>query len=274
MIPLSPETISNFQDALRAAYCERPCEVLPNALWKTQRMLGQGGFSTGFSIDRERGTVESVQACDRERLLVLWRRNGRPPELEAQRIEHLQLALLHERYASGFPVHFSPQATRSFRLIHRGRAGEVRLPQGYLFRQVEAAGEVEAVAELINRCYEGNPATVEAVHRWVGHPVYAPDLWVWVMDLESGAPAGLGIAELDTSLPEASLEWIQVHPGHRRKGIGVALVGELLRRIQGRACWTTAAGRLDSPMNPEGLYRRCGFEGNDVWWVLRRNADA
>jgi ribosomal protein S18 acetylase RimI-like enzyme len=93
---------------------------------------------------------------------------------------------------------------------------------------------------------------------------------VWVIDRESGTPAALGIAELDESVPEASLEWIQVLPAYRRLGIASALICELQRRVEGLVAFTTAAGRLDNATHPEEVYRRCGFEGQDRFWVLRK----
>ncbi|MDY6866369.1 MAG: GNAT family N-acetyltransferase [Chloroflexota bacterium] len=68
---------------------------------------------------------------------------------------------------------------------------------------------------------------------WFNHPVFEPDLWVWIMDEEEDQPAALGIAELDNRVPEASLEWIQVLPGYRGRGLGKAIVAELLRRVSG-----------------------------------------
>jgi hypothetical protein len=35
-----------------------------------------------------------------------------------------------------------------------------------------------------------------------------------------------------------------------------------------KADFVTVSGRVDNRTNPERLYRRCGFEGNDVWCVL------
>ncbi len=80
---------------------------------------------------------------------------------------------------------------------------------------------------------------------------------------------GLGIAEIDSAIQEGSLEWIQVLPAYRRMGIGKRIVQELLARLGKRATFTTVAGGVDNPTNPEALYRSCGFTGRDVWWILR-----
>ena len=70
-------------------------------------------------------------------------------------------------------------------------------------------------------------------------------------------------------IPEASLEYIQVLPEYRGRGLGECIVLELLTRLHGCVEFTTVSGEVESRTNPEGLYRRCGFRGDDVWWLLR-----
>ena len=112
--------------------------------------------------------------------------------------------------------------------------------------------------------------TAGQVQAWTRHPVYDPHLWIWVE--EGGQTAGLGIAEFDGSVPEGSLEWIQVLPAFRRRGVGRAVVLELLRRLVDRAAFITVSGQKASDgSGAEALYRSCGFEGHDVWWLLQKS---
>ncbi|MFR8331962.1 MAG: GNAT family N-acetyltransferase [Oscillospiraceae bacterium] len=60
---------------------------------------------------------------------------------------------------------------------------------------------------------------------------------------------------------ELALEWIQVLPEYRRRGVGQLIVRELLYRMAGIARFATVSGRADSESHPEALYRKCGFEG-------------
>ena len=39
----------------------------------------------------------------------------------------------------------------------------------------------------------------------------------------------------------------------------------------GTARFATVSGRVDSESHPEALYRKCGFEGQDIWHVLRES---
>ncbi|MGN0628125.1 MAG: GNAT family N-acetyltransferase [Oscillospiraceae bacterium] len=91
-----------------------------------------------------------------------------------------------------------------------------------------------------------------------------------IKDIEYGKTAACGIADFDREIGELVLEWIQVLPEYRRRGLGKMLVNELLCRMGNRAKFATVSGRADSPSNPEALYRKCGFAGNDVWHVLHR----
>ena len=39
-----------------------------------------------------------------------------------------------------------------------------------------------------------------------------------------------------------------------------------------KADFVTVSGECDNPTNPETLYRKCGFNGNDIWYVFREEA--
>ena len=267
-----PVSFSAFESRLRTAYRECPCAVLPNALWKTLDVLRRTVDPVLLSdSDAATGEVQLLHARDDERLMVHWGRSAPPPLPDRGWRVGFRLALIHEGYiVSGhFPAEAVPPASRYFRLVHQGPAAWVDLPAGLALRDVDSARDVAEVAAFINRCYEGMALEPERVRAWLDYPVAAPDLWVWVVEAETNAPVGLGIAELDPTVPEASLEWVQVLPTYRRRGVGTALVSELLRRVEGRVAFTTVSGRLGDATHPEALYRRCGFTGDDVWWVLR-----
>jgi GNAT superfamily N-acetyltransferase len=128
--------------------------------------------------------------------------------------------------------------------------------------------ELDAVADLIDRCYPHLQPSPETVAAWTHHPAFDADLWLWVWDRAADRPAGLGIAELDPTVGEGSLEWIQMLPDYRSRGLGRALVAALLARL-GDAAFVTVGGEVHASGQPERFYRRCGFRGDDVWWVVR-----
>lgn len=102
-------------------------------------------------------------------------------------------------------------------------------------------------------------------------PVYNSDLWILLKDRISGKYIGSGIADLDREIGELSIEWVQVLPKYRNRGFGGIIVNYLLNKIKGTAKFATVSGKVNNPMQPERLYRKCGFKGNDVWHILRRN---
>ncbi|USG99646.1 GNAT family N-acetyltransferase [Thermococcus argininiproducens] len=256
-----------FYDALISTYCENPCQVLPNALWKTLKDLSK--FDTSFRA--ENGLVTHLEAWKENELYVYWNRSRNPPKIPKERLNGLKFALVHQDFLRAFPIERFDIKVPYFRLIHKKRqVREVELPQGFHIVDVDAKNESNLVAEVIKRCYENINVTPEIVKSWTKHPVFDPNLWIWIIDSEKGNPAGLGIAELDPTVREGSLEWIQVLPEYRGRGIGKTLVLELLRRFQDRAAFTTVSGEVNNKTKPELLYRRCGFRGNDVWWLLIR----
>ena len=79
-----------------------------------------------------------------------------------------------------------------------------------------------------------------------------------------------GIAEYDENCREGILEWIQVLPEYRGKGLGKKIVSVLLNNLKKcGADFVTVSGNLDNVSAPLQLYKKCGFEGDDVWYICR-----
>lgn len=125
-------------------------------------------------------------------------------------------------------------------------------------------------AAHINSCYDGIGITVEELQSYTSHPVYDETLWAAVKDTRSNEIVATGIAELDREIGEGVLEWIQVSKRYQRCGLGQYVVSELLWRMRNSAKFATVSGQCHNPTNPEALYRKCGFSGNDVWHILRK----
>ena len=130
--------------------------------------------------------------------------------------------------------------------------------------------DLPLMADVINRSYTDLSVSLKQLEGYTATPVYEPQLWVLAKDAVTGGCMGCGVADYDPEAGEMILEWIQVLPACRGRGVGQAIVNELLRRAQGYARFATVSGKVDNPTRPERLYRRCGFEGGDVWHILRR----
>lgn len=102
--------------------------------------------------------------------------------------------------------------------------------------------------------------TAEELKAYTQRAVYDASLWLAVRETQSGRIVASGIGETDKRIGEGILDWIQVSPDSKRKGLGRFVVCELLRRLAGRADFVTFSGRLNNPDNPLALYRSCGFE--------------
>lgn len=153
-----------------------------------------------------------------------------------------------------------------FRLLHDLQIVDpIAVPAGYSL----CRGTVEEFAAHIYECY-GNGLTPTEVHSFTEREVYCAELWLMLLDEETGKIVATGIAELDQEMGEGILEWIQVSKEYRGHGLGSYIVRELLWRMKGKAKFATVSGQCNNPTNPEALYRKCGFTGNDVWHVMRK----
>lgn len=130
--------------------------------------------------------------------------------------------------------------------------------------------DVKEIVKIINASYTDISVDKELIKSYTKTPVYNEKLWVMVTENVTGKYVGCGIADFDTEVKELILEWIQVLPQYRGKKIGQLIVTELLFRMEGTADFATVSGKVDNATNPETLYRKCGFVGDDVWHILHR----
>ena len=153
-----------------------------------------------------------------------------------------------------------------FRIRHDLQSVEpIAVPKGHSLCE----GTAEEYASHIHECY-GNGMTAAEVRDFAKREVYRPELWLALRDGETGRIVATGIAELDSQTKEGILEWIQVSESYRGCGLGTFIVKELLWRLKGKAEFATVSGQCNNPTNPEALYRKCGFAGNDVWHVMSK----
>lgn len=130
--------------------------------------------------------------------------------------------------------------------------------------------DIKAIVQIINESYTDISVNKELIKSYTKTPVYNANLWVMVKEKATGKYVGCGIAGFDTEAKELILEWIQVLPQYRGNKIGQLIVTELLFRIKDVADFATVSGKVDNATNPEALYRKCGFGGNDVWHILHK----
>lgn len=160
--------------------------------------------------------------------------------------------------------------TPYFRLLHDLKGLHApQIPRGYSL----CPADVPAFAEHIRTCYLDTTICARDLEVYTRRAVYAPSLWLAVKADRSEAIVATGIAELDRACGEGVLEWIQVSKHHRGRGLGRYVVAELLWRMKDMARFATVSGECRNPTHPERLYRSCGFTGDDVWHILRRQGE-
>ena len=130
--------------------------------------------------------------------------------------------------------------------------------------------DIKEIVQIINDSYTDISVNKEIIKGYTKTPVYKEELWIMVKEKATGIYVGCGIADFDTETKELILEWIQVLPRYRRKKIGQLIVTELLFRMIDVADFATVSGKVDNITNPEALYRKCGFAGDDVWHILHK----
>ena len=156
---------------------------------------------------------------------------------------------------------------RYFKLIHR--MNDIKKP--VLDSRYElVCCEVSEYAKHIAVCYDDVGISTDELMNYQTHAVYNRNLWIAVTECGQNKVVASGIAELDSDIKEGILEWIQVSPEYRGKGLGKFVVNELLWRMKDKAEFVTVSGKVDNPTNPRGLYVACGFSGEAIWHVMRK----
>ena len=185
-----------------------------------------------------------------------WRQIQVPPTMR----------IVHERdYRAELAVGF--RDTVYFRLMHDLRKTPAPVTAGFIL-QTAKDSDLPQIVSIINRSYDDLRVTAEEVLSYTKRNVYAPGLWLMAKDAFTGSPMGCALADYDREIGEICLEWIQVLPRYRRRGVGTAMVQELIHRKPEGAKFATVSGSVENPTSPEALYRHSGFTGQDYWHIM------
>ena len=156
---------------------------------------------------------------------------------------------------------------RFFKLIHHMQESKRPLLDS---KYEMVCCEVSEYAKHIAACYSNIGISTDELLEYRKHAVYDGKLWLAIRERGQSEIVASGIAELDTDIKEGVLEWIQVSPEYRGKGLGKFVVNELLWRMKDRAEFVTVSGKVDNPTNPRELYKACGFTDEKIWHVMRK----
>lgn len=128
--------------------------------------------------------------------------------------------------------------------------------------------KINELVKMINASYTHTDVFVSAdyINGLTETRVYCSELWIGAFD--NGKIIGSIICDLDTEIGEGIIEWLQVLPEYRGKSIASVLICKALNIMKHTAEFATVSGDCDNSTNPEGVYRKCGFEGNDIWHIM------
>lgn len=157
-----------------------------------------------------------------------------------------------------------------FRLIHRLNYVPDFSSNNFAYK-ILSKEKTNEVADMINASYSHTDVFVSAdyIKGLTETNVYFPELWIGAFD--NTKLVGSIICDLDTKIGEGIIEWLQVLPEYRGKGIASVLVCEALNILKLNADFATVSGECDNITNPESIYRKCGFIGNDIWHILTQH---
>ena len=156
-----------------------------------------------------------------------------------------------------------------FRLHHSMQKLTKPEPEGYDIATATPK-DIETIVSVINSSYTDLQVNKEQIQSYTKTLVYRPELWILIKESATENCVGCGIADFDPEAEELILEWIQVLPQYRGKNIGTGIVKELLWRSREYAKFATVSGKVENKTKPEALYRKCGFNCNDIWHIMRK----
>ncbi|MCR5184818.1 MAG: GNAT family N-acetyltransferase [Bacilli bacterium] len=154
-----------------------------------------------------------------------------------------------------------------FKLIHHLKyVDKPAIIDGYTLINITP----EELVNHIKDCYQDIGITIEEAYSYQNREVYDKDLWLGLKDNKTNKVIASGIGEIDKTIKEGTLEWIQVSPDYRGLGFGKLIVEELLSRMLNKADFVTVSGKVNNPTNPLKLYELCGFENKVIWHILHK----
>ncbi|MDE5984790.1 MAG: GNAT family N-acetyltransferase [Eubacterium sp.] len=155
-----------------------------------------------------------------------------------------------------------------FRLIHYLNNIDNKIVNGFSVKTADVT-DIHLIVEIINKSYTDLSVNYDQIISYTKTPVYDENLWILVYESKTNHVVGCGIADFDSEVKEGILEWIQVLPEYRGRKLGQLIVKQLLCRMN-KANFATVSGKVDNLTNPERVYRKCGFVGNDIWHVMHK----
>lgn len=245
---------------LKQLYMDDPSGSQPTALWKIFDMYKDVQFEVNFIKDG----ISDIQVKADDTLITYYSLTNL---VTVNELKKFKLALINSKYLINDE---SFTCDKYFKKVYRYKDNFRQYKNDVLeVVTVNIKDDLVEISNFINVCYTDINVSIDEVLSWSKRDVYNKDLWVWLINKRTNEKVALGIAEVDSTIGEGVLEWIQVSPKHHHKGYAKVLVSELQFRMKSNVEFITVAGRLDDVHNPAKLYESCGFTDNNVWMIIR-----
>lgn len=132
------------------------------------------------------------------------------------------------------------------------------LPEGYTVRPLRGAAEVPAYVVLHRLAFDSTSMTTEWRGRTLRSPWYDPRFDI-VVEAPDGSLAGFCVTWFDSDRRIGQIEPLGVHPDQQRRGIGRALLFEILRRLQEAGATQAWVETISTWPAAIGAYESAGF---------------
>ena len=151
-----------------------------------------------------------------------------------------------------------------FKLIHKLKTIPKR-PRN--IQKIDLSNDLEELVDMINKSYHHENIFVskEDIDKWLSAEICKP--FIGLKIVSDGKIIASGIACCDDEVKEGIIDWVQVLPEYRKQGFGKKIIDGLLYELSKIANFVIVSGSIGNKTNPEKIYKSCGFEGNDIWFV-------
>lgn len=172
--------------------------------------------------------------------------------------------------------------TKYFRVKHNLlNLTSQKLNENFFYKTIEEE-QINDVVNVINQSNTDFEINKNDVIHWMREETYCKDLWILIYSKRNYKydkikkekiylPVAVAISNFDPNTKEASIEWLHVIPSYRKNGLATSLIKESLLRISCIADFATVTSKIESQHNIYEIYQKCGFDGDAIWHVLRKN---
>jgi GNAT superfamily N-acetyltransferase len=261
-------TMEQFQRRLMELYRSDSSKYTPFALWKMQKMIGEG---EAFHDDEN----DCIYVIRNKQLLFYHSSDERRFHIPIDELNKLDFIVLRMcdylrlkdklvgfEFSQGYALYYDFNHATALPPQTRYEIAEFDFSND---RHYALAGNILNVAmggESVDFDREDCPDwcfSPERLKRWTAFPTFDPSLWLFVRDRETQELVSFGISTYHKEAMETDLDWIFVLPEHHGRGVGRILIAEIIRRSIDRSKVIRVGGVADD------FYKKCGFYEKELW---------